>query len=119
MQESLQYGYVFCPKRSFIMGPFSDPQHTHPGISYWSRPPGGCPAPCNAGNRHIMLVHSYCYLGCVINDEWSITNDFKAVYGKADHKVYVLGKLRYFVDKETVPTIRLSCLILITVVFFY
>ena len=25
---------------SFIMGAFLDPQHTHPGISHWSRPPG-------------------------------------------------------------------------------
>ena len=23
-----------------LMGTFSDPQHTHPGILYWSRPPG-------------------------------------------------------------------------------
>ena len=28
----------------------------------------GCPAPFNAGNRQIMFLHSYCYLGCMIND---------------------------------------------------
>ena len=31
--------FFFLPKASFIMGTFSDPKHTHPGISYWSSPP--------------------------------------------------------------------------------
>ena len=61
----------------------------------------GCPAPFNAGNRQIMFVHRYCYLGCVINDELSIINEYKAVYRKAERKVYMLGKLRFFVDKNT------------------
>ena len=30
---------IKCPKGSFIMGTFSDPQLTRPGISYWSDPP--------------------------------------------------------------------------------
>ena len=61
----------------------------------------GCPAPFNAGNRQIMFVHGYCYLGCVINDELTISDEYKAVYRKAERKVYMLGKLRYFVDKKT------------------
>ena len=61
----------------------------------------GDPAPFNAGNRQIMFVHSYCYLGCVINDELTILNEYKAVYRKAERKVYMLGKLRYFINKET------------------
>ena len=60
-----------------------------------------CPAPFNAGNRQIMFVHNYCYLGCVINDELSIVNEYKAVYRKAERKVYMLGKLRFFVDEQT------------------
>ena len=40
---------VFClPQMSFIMGTFSDPQNTHPGILYWSPsppPPGGFQIP--------------------------------------------------------------------------
>ena len=65
------------------------------------RPIIGDPAPFNAGNRQIMFVHSYCYLGCVINDELTIANEYKAVYRKAERKVYMLGKLRYYVSKET------------------
>ena len=61
----------------------------------------GSPAPFNAGNRKIIFVHSYCYLGCVINDELNMESEFKAVYRKAERKVYMLGKLRYFVDKVT------------------
>ena len=61
----------------------------------------GDPAPFNAGNRQIMFVHNYCYLGCVLNDEFTITNEYKAVYRKAERKVYMLGKLRYYVNSET------------------
>ena len=61
----------------------------------------GCPAPFNAGNRQILFVNIYCYLGCKISDELSILNEYKAVYMKAERKVYMLGKLRYFVDKVT------------------
>ena len=47
-----------------------------------------CPAPFNAGNRQIvMCVHNYYYLGCVINDELTILNEYKAVYRKAEWKV--------------------------------
>ena len=48
-----------------------------------------------------MFVHCYCYLGCVINEELTISNEYKAVYRKAERKVYMLGKLRYYVDKGT------------------
>ena len=61
----------------------------------------GDPAPFNAGNRQIMFVHSYCYLGCVMNDELTLVNEYKALYRKAERKVYMLGKLRYYIDKRT------------------
>ena len=61
----------------------------------------GVPTPFNAGSRQITCVHSYCYLGCIINDELTVLNEFKAVYRRAERKVYMLGKLRYFVPKET------------------
>ena len=48
-----------------------------------------------------MFVHSYCYLGCVNNDVLSIENEYKAVYRKAEHKVYMLVKLIFFMDKKT------------------
>ena len=61
----------------------------------------GSPAPFNAGNRQIMFVRSYCYLGCLVNDELTVLNEYKAVYRKAERKVYMLGKLRYFINMET------------------
>ena len=42
-EDSFNMGIFFLPKLSFIMGTFSDPQHTHPRISYWSHPPGAMP----------------------------------------------------------------------------
>ena len=36
-----------------------------------------------------------------LNDELTLANEYKAVYRKAERKVYTLGKLRYFVDKKT------------------
>ena len=45
-----------------------------------------------------MFVHSYCYLGCVMNDELTLTNEYKALYHKVERKIYMLGKLRYYVN---------------------
>ena len=59
------------------------------------------PRPFNAGNRQILFVHSYCYLGCVIYEDLSQNGEYKALYRKAERKVYMLGKLSYFVDKNT------------------
>ena len=58
----------------------------------------GDPAPFNVGNGQIMFVHSYCYLGCVINDELTISNEYKQCIGRLNVR---LGKLRYYLDKET------------------
>ena len=33
-EEPFNMGMFFLPKASFIMGPFPDPQHTHPGIFF-------------------------------------------------------------------------------------
>ena len=61
----------------------------------------GSPAPFNASNRNMTFVRSYCYLGCVIDDKLTINKEYKPVYRKVERKVYMLGKLRYFVDKHT------------------
>ena len=37
-EDPFNMGIIFLPEMSFIIGTFSDLQHTHPGISYWSRP---------------------------------------------------------------------------------
>ena len=41
-----------------------------------------------AGNRQITFVNSYCYLGCIIDDELSLVNEYRSVYRKADRKVH-------------------------------
>ena len=51
---SIFFFFFFLPKVSFIMGTFSDHQHTHPDISYWSRPPPPGPAPTP------RLIHLLC-----------------------------------------------------------
>ena len=38
---SIHYGYVLHQKVSFKMGPFSNPEHTHPGNLILESPPGG------------------------------------------------------------------------------
>ena len=40
-EEPFNMGMFILPKASFKMGPFSDPQHTHPGISILESPPWG------------------------------------------------------------------------------
>ena len=61
----------------------------------------GSPAPFHAGNREILFVRKYCYLGCIIDDELTMLHEYKAVYRKAESKIFMLGKLRYFVDSNT------------------
>ena len=61
----------------------------------------GSPAPFKAGNSEIMFVRKYCYLGCIIDDELTMLHEYKAVYRKAERKIFMLGKLRYFVDSNT------------------
>ena len=48
-----------------------------------------------------MFVHTYCYLGSVLNDELTLENEYKALDRKLEQKVYMLGKLRYYIDKRT------------------
>ena len=61
----------------------------------------GSPAPFNAGNRQIAFIHSYCNLGCIIDNELTLTNEYKSVYMKIERKIYMLGKLRYFINEYT------------------
>ena len=57
-------------------------------------------APFNAGNRSITFVNRFCYLGCIIDNKMSMVPEYKAVYRKVEHKIFLLGKLRYFIDKR-------------------
>ena len=59
------------------------------------------PAPFNAGNSTISFVKNFCYLGCIIDSELTMVPALKDVYRKVEQKIYMLGKLRYLVDKKT------------------
>ena len=59
------------------------------------------PAPLNAGNSTITFVDNFCYLGCIIDSELSMIPALKDVYRKVEQKIYMLGKLRYLVDKKS------------------
>ena len=56
------------------------------------------PAPFDAGNRQISFVSHFCYLGAIIDNEMTMTPEYKAVYRKVKQKVFMLGKLLYFLD---------------------
>ena len=59
-----------------------------------------CHAHFNAGNRPILFVNRFCYLGCIIDNEMTMVPEYKAVYRRVEHKIFMLGKLRYFFDKR-------------------
>ena len=60
----------------------------------------GNPAPFNAGNRPISFVQHFCYLGAILDNQMSMLQEYKAVYRKVEYKIFMLGKLRYFLDKR-------------------
>ena len=59
-----------------------------------------CHAPFNVGNRQILFVNKFCYLGCIIDNEMTMVSEYKFVYHRVEHKIFLLGKLRYFIDKR-------------------
>ena len=59
------------------------------------------PIPFNAGNSIISFVDHFCYLGCIIDSELTMLPALKCVYRKVEQKIYMLGKLRYLVDKNS------------------
>ena len=60
------------------------------------------PRPFNAGNRPISFVNKCCYLGCIIDNELTMVPEYKSVYRRIEHKVFLLGKLKYFIDSRAV-----------------
>ena len=59
------------------------------------------PAPFNAGNSNISFVNKFCYLGCTIDRDMTMYHEYKALYRKVEHQIFMLGKLRYLVDKRS------------------
>ena len=59
------------------------------------------PARFNAGNSIISFVENFCYLGCIIHSGLTMSPALKDAYRKVEQKIYMLGKLRYLVDKKS------------------
>ena len=59
------------------------------------------PAPFNAGNNTISFINNFCYLGCIIDSELTMLPALKSVHRKVEQKIYMLGKLRFLVDKKS------------------
>ena len=53
------------------------------------------PAHFNAGNSIISFVDNFCYLNL------TMVPALKDIYRKVEQKIYLLGKLRYLVDKSS------------------
>ena len=54
----------------------------------------------NAGNRPILFTNEFSFLGCIIDNEMITVPGYKAVYRGVEHKIFMLGKLRDFVDRR-------------------
>ena len=50
------------------------------------------PAPFDAGNSNISFVHKFCYLGCTIDRDMTMYHEYKALYRKVEHQIFMLGK---------------------------
>ena len=67
------------------------------------------PRPFNAGNRPISFVNKCCYLECIIDNELTMVPEYKSVYRRIEHTVFLLGKLKYFIDSRAVLLVLYYC----------
>ena len=57
------------------------------------------PAHFNAGNRRIMFVKQFTYLGIVLDEELSLTPLYKDVVRQVEQKLFLLRKIRNYITK--------------------
>ena len=60
------------------------------------------PAPFNAGNRQIMFVHKFSYLGIVLDEEMLLEPLYKNVCRQVEQKLFMLQKIR-----QNIPRVAL------------
>ena len=100
-EDRFNMGTFFLPKASFIMGKFSDPQHTHPGISYWSRPtvvgPSSPIAEYCFRNKTVIDTPSIIRIDCRLN-----VRSLNALYNllQSDHHFNVLAHRSVYNRRE-------------------
>ena len=61
----------------------------------------GSPAPFNVGNSKISFVNNFRYLGCILDHELTMVPAYNDIHRKVEHKNYMLGKIRYLLDKKS------------------
>ena len=59
------------------------------------------PAPFNAGNRQIMFVKQFTYLGIVLDDELLLGPLYRDIVRQVEQKLFVLRKIRCYINKFT------------------
>ena len=57
--------------------------------------------PLIAGGREIQYVHTFNYLGVIIDDRLCFSSYNHAVKRKVENKIFVLSKIRKHLDTET------------------
>ena len=57
-------------------------------------------APFNAGNRRIMFVNQFVYLGITLDDEMTLEPLYTNVVRQTEQKLFTLRKLRRYVSKS-------------------
>ena len=60
------------------------------------------PAPFNAGNRQIMFVKRFSYLGITLDDELLIEPLYKNVCRQVEQKLLILRKIRRNITRNAV-----------------
>ena len=58
------------------------------------------PAPFNAGNRQIMFVKRFSYLGIILDDELLLEPLYKNVCRQVEQKLFMLRKVRRYITKN-------------------
>ena len=58
------------------------------------------PAPFNAGNRQIMFVKRFIYLGIVLDGELLLDPLYKDIVRQVEQKLFVLRKIRCYINKK-------------------
>ena len=57
--------------------------------------------PLVAGDKQIQYVHTFNYLGVILDDQLSLTPYYHLVKRRIENKIFVLSKIRKFVDSRT------------------
>ena len=55
-------------------------------------------SPLTTGGREIPYVHTFNYLGVILDDQLCFNSYYHAVRSRVEHKIFVLLKIRKYID---------------------